>query len=84
MLRSSVGVGAVIFHTLPNGTEKVVAYASRKLSPAKKYAQIQRKAQSIVYEVRKFCQYLLGQKFCLLTDNKPLLTIFILKKVFLR
>ena len=33
---SSVGVGAVIFHTLPNGTEKVVAYASRKLSLAKK------------------------------------------------
>jgi len=39
---SSVGVGAVIFHTLPDGTKKVVAYASRKLSPAeKKYAQFQ-------------------------------------------
>ena len=39
---SSVDVGAVIFHTLPDGTEKVVAYASCKLSPAeKKYAQIQ-------------------------------------------
>ena len=39
---SSVGVEAVIFHTLPGGTEKVVAYACRKLSPAeKKYAQIQ-------------------------------------------
>ena len=33
---SSVGVGTVIFHTLPNVTEKVVAYASRKLSPAEK------------------------------------------------
>lgn len=45
---SSVGVGAVIFHKLPNGTDKVVAYASRKLSLAEKYAQIQREALSIV------------------------------------
>ena len=46
---SSVGVEAVIFHTLPDGTEKVVAYASCKLSPAeKKYTQIQREALSIV------------------------------------
>jgi len=38
---SSVGFGAVIFHTLPNGAERVVAYASFKLSPAEKYAQIE-------------------------------------------
>ena len=38
---SSIGVSAVIFHTLSNGIEKVVTYASHKLSLAeKKYAQI--------------------------------------------
>ena len=78
---SSVGVGAVIFHTLPNGTEKVVAYASRMLSPAeKKHAQIQCEALSIVYGVKKFRQYLLGRKFCLLTDHKPLFSVFLPEK----
>ena len=74
-----VCVGAVIFHTISNGTEKVhvEAYASRKLSPAeKKYAQIQREALSIVYDVQKFHQYLLERKFYLLTNHKPLLTMF--------
>ena len=33
---SSVGVGAVIFHTFPDRTEKPIAYASRKLSQAEK------------------------------------------------
>ena len=31
---SSVGVGVVILHTISNGTEKAVAYDSRKLSLA--------------------------------------------------
>ena len=33
---SCVDVGAVIFHTLPDGKEKVIAYTSRKLSQEEK------------------------------------------------
>ena len=49
---SQVGIGAVLFHTLPDNMEKPIAYASRKLSKAEKnYAQIQNEALAIVYRI---------------------------------
>ncbi|XP_062516177.1 uncharacterized protein K02A2.6-like [Corticium candelabrum] len=74
---SSHGIGAVISHILPNREERPIAYASRTLSKFEKnYAQIEKEALAIVFGVKRFHQFLYGRQYCLITDHKPLVTIF--------
>ena len=74
---SAYGIGAVISHVLPSGEERPVAYASRSLSKAEvNYSQIEKEALALIFGVRRFHQFLYGRKFVLVTDHKPLVTIF--------
>ena len=42
----------------------------------RRYSQIQKEALSLVYALKKFHQFLYGRKFIVVTDHKPLVTLF--------
>lgn len=73
---SGIAVGAV----LCNKDMRPVAYASRPLNKAEKnYPTIQKELLAIVWGVKYFRPYLLGKKFTIMTDHKPLLYLFGIK-----
>ena len=72
---SSFGLGAVLLQRMANNW-RPVAYASRALSETeRRYAQIEKEALAVTWACTKFSDYLLGSKFLIETDHKPLVPL---------
>ena len=69
-------VGAVLTQEFPEG-ERVIQYLSKQLSPGQqKWPVIEREAYAIIFAVNKLRHFLLGSKFTIFTDHKPLRSPF--------
>ena len=68
-----MGLGACLVHVMDDGSEKPVTYASHTLTkPEKAYAQIKRESLAIIYDIRRFHQFLYSHPFTLVTPLQDL------------
>ena len=71
---SAYGLGAVLSHKMPNGSERPLGYASRTLTEAERnYSQLEKEGLACIFGIKRFHDYLFGRPFELITDHKPLL-----------
>lgn len=76
---SPVAVGAVLTQRNKDGEYRVIAFASRLLTPAeRRYAQTQREGLGVVWGAEHFWFYLVGKRFTIRTDAEGV--AFIMKR----
>ena len=74
---SDYAIGAILAQIGEDGEEHVIHYLSQQLSRTqRRWAVIEKEAWALVTALRKFRQYLLGAKFTVYTDHKPLKSLF--------
>lgn len=73
-------LGAVLSQNDENGDMRPLTFTSRKLNSAEqKYATIEKELLAIVWATKQFYPYLVGQKFKIMSDHKPLIWAFKIK-----
>ena len=74
---SDVGIGAVLSQKHADGSERVIAYASRVLSkPERRYCVTRKELLAAISFVKNFRPYLLGKLFTLRTDHSSLTWLY--------
>ena len=74
---SSFGLGAVLLQRQKAGDLKPVAYISHSMTPTeRRYAQIEKEALAFTWACERLSDYLIGLKFHINTDHKPLVPLF--------
>ena len=74
---SSYGLGAVLLQRQLSGELKPVAYVPRSMTPTEmRYAQIEKEALAFTWACERLSDYLIGMKFHIHTDHKPLVPLF--------
>ena len=76
---SLTGIGAVLSQN-QNNAEKVITYASKSLQKGQRnYSATKRELYAVVFFNNYFKEYLLGQKFRLVTDHRALVWLYYFK-----
>ncbi|XP_065313680.1 uncharacterized protein LOC135923020 [Gordionus sp. m RMFG-2023] len=73
---SNEGIGGVLLQ-MTDDVEKPILFLSRRFSSTEKnYSTIEREALAVKFGLEKCKEYLIGRRFILYTDHKPLVDLF--------